>query len=54
LERRIAMSRIVLTVMALIAMLAVGFEASAQSKKCPKGYYYDEGSGKCIARRGSG
>jgi hypothetical protein len=53
LERRIAMSRIVLTVMTLIAMLAVGF-ASAQSKKCPKGYYYDEATGKCFARRGSG
>jgi hypothetical protein len=54
LKRRIAMSRIVITVMALIAMLAVGFDASAQSKKCPKGYYYDEETGKCIARRGSG
>ena len=48
------MSRIVLTVMATIAMLAVGFDALAQSKKCPKGYYYDEETGMCIARRGSG
>jgi hypothetical protein len=48
------MSRIVLTVMALIAMLAVGFAASAQAKKCPRGYYYDEETGMCIARRGSG
>ena len=48
------MSRIVLTVMAMIAMLAVGFGAAAKSKKCPKGFYYDEETGKCIARRGSG
>jgi hypothetical protein len=48
------MSRIVVTALALVAMLAVGFDASAKSKKCPRGYYYDEQTGKCIARRGSG
>jgi hypothetical protein len=48
------MSRLILTVMAMMAMLAVGFDAMAQSKKCPKGFYYDEETGKCVARRGSG
>lgn len=48
------MSRIVLAAMAMIAMFAVGFDALAQSKKCPEGFYYDEETGKCISRRGSG
>ena len=48
------MPRLILTIMAMIAMLAVGFDALAQSKKCPKGFYYDEETGKCVARRGSG
>lgn len=48
------MSRIFLTIMAVTAMLAVGFDALAESKKCPKGFYYDEETGKCVARRGSG
>ncbi|HET7210964.1 MAG TPA: carbohydrate-binding module family 14 protein [Methyloceanibacter sp.] len=48
------MSRLILTIMAVMAMLAVGFDAMAQSKKCPKGLYYDEETGKCVARRGSG
>jgi hypothetical protein len=48
------MPRLILTAMAMIAMLAVGFDALAQSKKCPKGFYYDEETGKCVARRGSG
>jgi hypothetical protein len=48
------MPRLILTIMAMIAMLAVGFDALAQSKKCPKGFYYDEQTGKCVARRGSG
>jgi hypothetical protein len=47
------MSRIVLAVLAIIAVLALGFDASAQSKKCKSGYYYDEDTGKCVARRGS-
>ncbi len=48
------MSRIFLTIMAVTAMLAVGFDALAGAKKCPKGFYYDEETGKCVARRGSG
>ena len=48
------MPRLLLTAMAMIAMLAVGFDALSQSKKCPKGFYYDEETGKCVARRGSG
>ena len=32
----------------------IGFAAAAESKKCPKGFYYDEETGKCVARRGSG
>lgn len=48
------MSRLILTIMAVMAMLTVGFDAMAQSKKCPKGFYYDEETGKCVARRGSG
>ncbi|MGE3528308.1 MAG: carbohydrate-binding module family 14 protein [Methyloceanibacter sp.] len=47
------MSRIVLAVMAITAMLAVGFDALAASKKCPEGFYYDEETGKCVSRRGS-
>jgi len=48
------MSRIVPIIIAMIAMLTVGFDASAQTSKCKKGYYYDEETGKCIKRRGSG
>jgi hypothetical protein len=47
------MSKIVLAVLAIIAVLALGFEASAQ-KKCKTGYYYDADTGKCVPRRGSG
>ena len=46
------MLRIILAVLTVSAVLALGFEASAQ-KRCPKGYYYDEEIGKCVARRGS-
>jgi len=48
------MPRIVLTIIAMIAVLAVSLDASAQSKKCKRGFYYDEASGKCVPRRGSG
>jgi hypothetical protein len=37
----------------VFALLALGLDASAQSKKCPEGYEYDEISGQCISRRGS-
>ena len=47
------MSRIVLAMLAMIAVLALGLDASAQSKKCKKGYYYNEATGKCVPRRGS-
>jgi hypothetical protein len=47
------MLRFVVAVLAMVAVLALGFDASAQSKKCKKGYYYDEATGKCVARRGS-
>lgn len=47
------MLRVVLTVLTMSAVLALGFDAFAQSKKCPKGYYYDKQIGKCVARRGS-
>jgi hypothetical protein len=47
------MSRIVLAVLAMIAALALSFDASAQ-KKCKKGYYFDADTGKCVPRRGSG
>lgn len=47
------MSKIVIALLAMIAVLALGFNASAQSKKCPKGYYYNDEIGKCVARRGS-
>jgi hypothetical protein len=46
------MSRIVLAMLAMIAALALSFDASAQ--KCKKGYYYDADTGKCVPRRGSG
>ncbi len=48
------MARLVLSLVAIVALLGVGFEASAGSKKCPKGYYYDASTGKCVMRRGSG
>ena len=48
------MSKVLFTVLAITALLALGFDASAQSKKCPKGYVYDEDTGKCVGRRGSG
>ena len=47
------MLRIVLAVLTMSAVLALGFDAYAQSKKCPKGYYYDEEIKMCVARRGS-
>ena len=51
---RIVMCRLAVCSMAMMAILAVGFDAMAQSKKCPKGFYYNEETGKCVARRGSG
>ena len=47
------MLRLMTLASVMIAVLAVGFDASAQSR-CKKGYYYDEETGKCIKRRGSG
>jgi hypothetical protein len=47
------MLRILLALLSMGAVLALGFDASAQSKRCPKGYYYDEEIGKCVPRRGS-
>lgn len=48
------MSKAALALLSIIALLALGFDASAQSKKCPKGYVYDKDTGKCVSRRGSG
>ena len=48
------MSKANLALLSIIALLAFGFDASAESKKCPKGYVYDEESGKCVVKRGSG
>lgn len=49
------MSKMVLALLAISALLVTGFDASAQSKKCKQGYQYDEGTGKCVSRRrGSG
>lgn len=47
------MSKIIVAAFTIVAVIAFGFEASAQSKKCPDGYYYDEEIGKCVKRRGS-
>jgi len=46
------MLRLVPIAIAMITLLATSFDASAA--KCKKGYYYDEETGKCIKRRGSG
>lgn len=48
------MSKVVFALLAIIAVAALGFDASAQSKKCKKGYVYDSSTGKCVSRRGSG
>lgn len=48
------MSKAALALLSIIVLLALGFDASAQSKKCPKGYVYSEDTGKCVSRRGSG
>ena len=48
------MLRSALALLTICSVLALGFDAYAQSKKCPKGYYYDEEVGKCVLRRGSG
>jgi hypothetical protein len=48
------MLRLVPIAIAMIALVAASFDASAQSKKCKPGYYYDEETGMCIKRRGSG
>jgi hypothetical protein len=47
------MLRLVVALLTLSAVFALGLDAFAQSKKCPRGYYYDEQIGKCVARRGS-
>jgi len=47
------MLRLIPALLVMIALLALGFEASAQAKKCPDGYYYDEEIDKCVKRRGS-
>jgi len=51
-EEEMNMLRLVPIAIALIAVLATSFDASAA--RCKKGYYYDEETGKCIKRRGSG
>ena len=48
------MSKTILSLLTIMAVLALGFEASAQAKKCPKGYMYNPATGKCVPRRGSG
>ena len=53
-EEEMDMLRLIPVAMIMIAMLATSFDASAQSTRCKKGYYYDEETGKCIKRRGSG
>lgn len=48
------MTKAVLAIFPLMALLVVAsFDASAQSRKCPKGFVYDAESGKCVSRRGS-
>ena len=48
------MTKAVLAVLPLIALFMVAsFDASAQSRKCPKGFVYDAETGKCVGRRGS-
>jgi hypothetical protein len=46
------MLRLVPIAIVMIAVLAASFDASAA--RCKKGYYYDEETGMCIKRRGSG
>lgn len=48
------MPNIIFVLLTSLAVLVLGLDASAQSKKCPEGYVYDEASGLCVSSRGSG
>ncbi len=51
-EEEMDMLRLVPIAIVMIAVLGTSFDASAA--RCKKGYYYDEETGMCIKRRGSG
>lgn len=52
--RRNQLPNIIFVLLTALALFVLGLDASAQSKKCPKGYKYDETSGQCVSSRGSG
>lgn len=43
----------VLSLAALLALMVPAFDASAQTKTCPDGQYYDPDKRKCVTPRGS-
>lgn len=47
------MKKALTAVLAIAALSAWSFAASAEGKKCKAGQEYDEAQGKCVTKRGS-
>ena len=47
------MAKTLVTLLATIAFIGFAFDASAQSRKCPKGSVWNPDLGKCVIPRGS-
>ncbi len=47
------MAKLLVALLATLALTALSLEASAQDKKCPDGQVYNPDTGKCVTPRGS-
>jgi hypothetical protein len=47
------MTKTIVLILATIAVAALSLDASAQTKRCPKGKVYDPDTGRCVTPRGS-
>jgi Chitin binding Peritrophin-A domain len=52
-ERETTMAKLLVALLATLALTALSLEASAQDKKCPDGQVYNPDTGKCVTPRGS-
>lgn len=47
------MSKVIIALLAIIAVAALSVDAFAQKRKCKQGYTYDPNTGTCVSTRGS-
>jgi len=52
-ERETTMAKLLVAVLATLALAALSLDVLAQDKKCPDGQVYNPDTGKCVAPRGS-